>query len=134
MTERRIFELCWIENPYLYKNNRGMYWKEWIIKNGKINKIPVRYGFPPPPPGRKENDLDKCGGDYIGPFEITITEEMIGRKIAVFKNIEIKTIKDKLKKSQIRFHNWLLSIGGLSEIHMEQKDMSIKIIKKMIDI
>ena len=48
-------------------------------------------------------------------------------------DIEIKTKTDRINAGQIKFHNKMISIGAISEIHLEQKDGSINIIKEIID-
>jgi hypothetical protein len=133
-TPAEIWQEAWLENPYLENNSRGSYNKSYKVKKGKdkgkIKTYFIPHGYPLP--RRNETDDDMKGSDYIGPQVIEITPDMVGQKIAVFKGIEIKTFTDILKAGQIKFHNWLLSIGGLSEIHQEQKDGTIKIIKEPI--
>lgn len=82
----------------LFRNNVGM------LEDARGGK--VRYG------------LCEGSSDYIGWFPITITPEMVGRRIAVFTAIEVKTPgartdKDRLEK-QHNFVNAVNSGGGIA--------------------
>ena len=117
MTAREIFEKFWENNPFLFRNNRGFV----KTKNGII-----RFGIPEP--RGKEKATDMKGGDYIGWREIEITPEMVGQKIAVFTNVEVKTLKDKIKPGQISWHNFIKCHGGISEFWIEKKGDIIEIV------
>lgn len=43
-------------------------------------------------------------GDLIGWTELTVTQEMLGRKLAIFTSVEVKSDKGKLRPDQ---ENWL---------------------------
>lgn len=119
MTTKQIDESAWIKFPYTWPNNRG----KGMVKNGDRERFMV-FGFPPPP--RRGEDKLK-GGDRIGWTEIEITPDMVGKKIAVFTNIEIKGPGDTIKKGQKDFHNLVLNHHGISQIWFENK-----IIKEII--
>jgi hypothetical protein len=68
-----------------------------------------------------------CGGDRIGFRQVVITPEMVGKTIAVFMSIEEKTNNDRLKPGQKKWHNFVIRMGGISEIWKVKKDESIKI-------
>ena len=122
MTTKQIDEEAWEAHPFTWPNNRG----QGILKN-KGRETYIRYGFPPPPPKRKNKKAseqkkdDLKGGDRIGWTEVIITPDMVGKKIAVFTNIEIKGPGDTLKPGQKKFHNMILSHYGISEIWHEDK-------------
>lgn len=90
----------------------------------------IRFGIPEP--RGRETDDDLKGGDRIGLEQVFITPDMVGKTVAVFKNIEIKGYGDKPKRGQELWHNLILSLGGLSEFWLEQKDGGIKIINEPI--
>lgn len=71
-----------------------------------------------------------CGGDRVGWKSIVITPDMVGKIVAVFLNIEEKTVNDRLKPGQRKWHNFVLESGGLSEIWQEKKDGKIEITDK----
>jgi len=113
MNTKQIDEKAWTENPYTWRNNRGTAY----TKNGQF----IRFGIPEPRGGGGDR---MKGGDRIGFKEIEITPDMVGKKIAVFLNIEIKGPGDTLKNGQIRWHNFILEHGGLSEIVYEDKKIT----------
>jgi hypothetical protein len=53
--------------------------------------------------------------DMIGWETVEITEEMVGKKIAVFKAIEVKAT-GRLSKAQERFQAVLERMGGIFEV------------------
>lgn len=60
--------------------------------------------------------LQKGSGDLIGWKSITVTPDMVGRKLAVFLSIETKASKGKVRPDQ---HNWAAQVrkaGGLAGI------------------
>ena len=63
---------------------------------------------------------------------MVITPEMVGSTVAVFLNIEEKTVNDRLKPGQSKWHNFVLESGGLSEIWQEKKDGSIEVENEII--
>jgi hypothetical protein len=64
----------------------------------------VRYGLKP------------GSSDLIGWRTIEITEHHIGRKVAVFAAIEVKTPTGKVKEEQQRFLDYVDECGGISGI------------------
>ena len=56
--------------------------------------------------------------DCIGFDSIIITQEMIGKRVAVFVGSELKATKgDKLKPAQKNFKNLLVKMGGIHREH-----------------
>lgn len=53
-------------------------------------------------------------GDTVGWKSVTITAEMIGRKIAQFLSIEFKTENGRPGKGQVEWHDAVHKAGGLS--------------------
>jgi hypothetical protein len=92
----------------LFRVNSGMAWAGKIIGHEK-NKIAILnprpfWGMPEGTP------------DIIGWESVTITPEMVGRKIAVFTAVEIKTCGTATTPEQNNFINQLKSMGGKGEI------------------
>jgi hypothetical protein len=121
---QKLDDAAWAANPCTWRNNRGS-----AIVRGQY----IAYGLPPPPSGRREDDEDMGGGDRIGFFSVVITPEMVGKTVAVFKSIEEKTVNDRLKPNQKKWHNFVISEGGISEIWKEKKDGSIEVTNVKID-
>lgn len=99
----------------MFKNNVGMY-------KDKMGNV-IRYG------------LCKGSSDLIGWTPITITEDMVGKKIAIFTAIEVK--KDKYGKyqatdEQLRFISAVKKNGGFAGVADCNKDLEEIInVKKM---
>jgi hypothetical protein len=119
LTTAEVNDAAWKEHPWTYRNNRG------CVRSG--NRF-IRFGIPEPK--GKEKPEDKKGGDRIGFDEVVITQEMVGKTVAIFTNIEVKGNGDVLKPGQIDWHNFVLEHGGISE--MWYGDGSV--IKEKIDI
>jgi len=59
--------------------------------------------------------------DEIGWKEKIVTPDMIGRKIAIFQGIEIKTLTDKISYEQIIFYLRLKIAGGIAQVFTEDR-------------
>lgn len=95
----------------LFRNNSG-------VLPDKNNR-PVRFGLANE--SKKLNQEFKSG-DYIGVTPITITQEMVGKTIGVFTNIEVKAEGFKIKATypiksreyaQNNFISLITNAGGL---------------------
>lgn len=94
----------------LWRANSGQGWAGRIIdaKNGilKLAKFCRLELFPAGTP------------DMIGFDSIVITQEMVGKKVAVFVGSELKaTPRDKLNKDQTNFKKLLVKMGGIHRTH-----------------
>lgn len=90
----------------LFKNNVGMY------KDARGNVI--RYG------------LCKGSSDLIGWTPVEITQDMVGRRIAVFTAVEVKKNKSgryKATTQQIAFIDAVKANGGYAGVADCQKDL-----------
>lgn len=65
--------------------------------------------------------------DLIGWHSITITEEMVGKKIAVFTGIEVKTGRLKPTDEQSNFCNLINDSGGIGIIARSLDDIKSKL-------
>lgn len=96
--------------PYLklFRNNVGMGWiGETRSINGSGNKMimnarPLHAG------------LCEGSSDLIGWTTITITPEMVGRKIARFTAIEVKTDTGRATQAQRNFLTQVAEAGGIA--------------------
>lgn len=93
----------------LWRNNVGMAWagKTTRLKNGDVivhQARAIQYGI--------------CvgSGDLLGGTQIIITPDMVGRKVFVVTNYEVKTKNTKTSKEQLAFHNMVKALGGISII------------------
>jgi hypothetical protein len=128
MTEKEIGNEIIKTNPMLFRNDCGVgyvggkkfqvpFSGQFFAEQGDIvviNPKHISYGLHP------------GSGDFIGWETIIITKEMIGSKIAIFKSIEIKTERDRLKENQINWFNAVKKDGGIAELWKEKNGKLIK--------
>lgn len=94
------------EDFILYRNNVGMAYTGVLSKDKKslLRPRPIKFG------------LKKGSGDYIGYKKITITEDMVGKELAVFVSVEAKSKtgrggSDQLNwRDSINYHNGMACI------------------------
>ncbi len=56
------------------------------------------------------------GSDLIGYRSVTVTPDMVGRKLAVFTAIEVKTATGRVTPAQRTFIDHIRAAGGISAI------------------
>jgi hypothetical protein len=56
------------------------------------------------------------GSDLIGLVSKTITQDMVGSKVAVFLAVEVKSKTGKIKPEQQRFIDFIKSKGGIAAV------------------
>lgn len=97
------------KNERLFRINAGMGWTGNAERHGEIMVIKNPRPFHGAPDGWP---------DLSGWTEITVTPEMVGKKIAVFTGEEVKTGKQKIKKDsdQDKFREIILRMGGVFRV------------------
>lgn len=109
----------------IFRNNVGLGWSgsikhkvmtpmKVILNRGDVvlsNARPVRFG------------LCEGSSDKIGWTQITITPEMVGKKIAVFTAIEEKSKKGKASQVQKNFLGVVSNCGGIAAIAKSLDDL-----------
>jgi hypothetical protein len=93
----------------LFRNNCGVGWSGQVVSNasGRItlaNARPIRYGLTP------------GSADLIGWQVVTVTPEMVGRKMAVFTSIEVKGPSGRLTPEQDNWRRVVSSAGGAAGV------------------
>jgi hypothetical protein len=91
----------------IFRNHVGMGWSGKLVKQerGRVlldNARPARFGLAP------------GSGDLIGWKAVTITPEMVGRKIAVFLSAEVKTLHGAARELQTRWAQLVDKWGGIA--------------------
>lgn len=66
--------------------------------------------------------LQKGSSDVIGWYPITITREMLGKRVAVFLAIETKSRTGKLTVEQGNFIDQVMDAGGVAFVAREPSD------------
>lgn len=88
-------ECCRDPNVRLFRNNVGGAWV-----NGRF----MLFG------------LGEGTSDLIGWRSITITPEMVGKRIAVFTGLEVKSKKGRATDEQLSFIQVVKDLGGISDL------------------
>jgi len=115
----------------LMRNNSG------VLPNPKTNR-PVRFGL-----GNESKKINESlkSGDYIGITPVAITQEMVGKTIGVFTNIEVKAVgfveresyrENSREYAQNNFNNLTIKHGGMAGFASCWQDVD-RIIKNFID-
>jgi len=103
----------------LLRNNRGMFTNEY----GR----PVRFGLG----NESSKDKDFLSSDEIGGTMVTITPEMVGKKVFIFTAIEVKPKGFKMRAfkpgtrehGQLKFLEWVVSMGGFGGFATSADDL-----------
>lgn len=98
---RRVhMHLCPMEGPrvaQLYRNNVGTF-------RGLHDRSIIQCGLHP------------GSGDLVGWMPVTITPEMVGRRVAVFASVEIKTDNGRIQDNQRHWADTVNDAGGIAII------------------
>lgn len=91
-----------IQSVRLFRNNVGVA----VAPQGGV----VRYGL--------------CNGssDLIGWQSLTVTPDMVGKRIARFVAVEVKTERGRISEEQTRFLSAVKDAGGIGEICRSPED------------
>lgn len=104
-------------NGRLFRNNVGEAWagkSKWVLTNiGKLFTLIA--------PSRIKFGLTEGSSDLIGWRTVIVTEDMVGKQIAVFRAVEEKTGRDSLSEDQANFLNQVSSAGGIAELAISEK-------------
>jgi hypothetical protein len=93
----------------LFRNNCGVGWSGQLVSRigGRVtlaNARPIRYGLTP------------GSADLIGWQHITVTADMVGRKLAVFTSIEVKGPAGRLTPEQDNWRRVVKYNGGAAGV------------------
>lgn len=99
----------------VFRNNTGMGWTGQSARtpNGSMiisNPRPLHAG------------LTKGSSDLIGWTTVEITPDMVGRKLAVFTAIEVKTAKGRTSDEQANFIQVVQGAGGIAFVTKSPDD------------
>lgn len=101
----------------IFRNNVGM---AWIGRSRRIQKtevVQLRPGDIVIQDGRPLHaGLCEGSSDLIGWTERTITPDMVGKKVAIFTAVEVKTPNGRASAEQLNFIERIRQAGGISGI------------------
>lgn len=108
----------------LFRNNVGVYWTGRLIgMDGGVARLAGAR--------RVTCGLAEGSGDLIGWQTITITPEMVGKQVAVFTSIEVKTVGNKPAEHQKRWEKVTAGAGGIAG-HATSREQARGIIREFI--
>lgn len=87
----------------LFRNNCGVAFNR--------ENIPIRFGLCP------------GSSDLIGFTQVKITDSMVGKNVAIFTAIEVKSKSGKLTKEQSAFLANIDAVGGIAVLARSESDM-----------
>jgi hypothetical protein len=98
-----------IGDTHLFRNNVGLAYTGDVKTNANgsvtiLNARPIKFGLCP------------GSSDLIGWTTITITSEMVGRRIAVFTAIEVKSATGRASDKQKKFIKRIHDCGGIAGV------------------
>lgn len=100
------------ENVRLFQSRAGFAWQGKSVVKGRYRIIENASPFW----GMPDGFPDICGWT-----EIEITPDMMGKRVAVFTAIEVKTGKQTLKKEQRAFRELIERMGGIFTVLSHNK-------------
>ena len=120
MGEKARLEELWKKHPNTFRFDSGSGYvggREFVakkdgavqVKKGDVvvvNPKRITYGIP-------------GAGDRVGWTETIVTDDMIGKKVAVFTSIEDKSATDRIGVNQLIFLLNVLRAGGIALVYRE---------------
>ena len=98
----------------LFRNNCGLAYAGVAQRRpGGVwipNAYPIRYG------------LENGSADLIGWRTVTVTPDMVGKKLAVFASVEVKDTKGRVRQDQQLWYEMVKLSGGLAVIARSVED------------
>ena len=88
----------------LFRNNVGT----GLTPNGHT----IRYGV-----------CNPGGSDLIGWKTVTVTPDMVGKQVALFAAVEVKTETGRASEAQLRFLEAVRNSGGVAILARSDKDL-----------
>lgn len=121
LTEKDIMDMILEEHNYMFRNSQGycVACSPKDIHRLKGGKILIDKGAP------MHFGLQKGSSDMIGWESVLITPDMVGKKVAVFQSIEIKTENDHLSKFQKIWNKIVEKEGGIVQVWHARKDGTV---------
>lgn len=100
----------------LFRNNTGMGWIGTRIHYPKQGYVLLKDARP------LHAGLCTGSSDLIGWKRITITEDMVGKTLAVFAAVEVKTPTGRASKDQLNFISQVRAQGGIAGIARSREE------------
>ena len=105
-----------IKGLRIFRNNTGTGWAGEMIRQPNGTDVLVKKAMP------LHAGLCIGSSDIIGWKSVEITPDMIGKKVAVFVALEVKTEYGKTTEQQINFLKAVKSAGGIAGVVRSEND------------
>lgn len=102
-------------NCRVFRNNTGLGWVGEVVK--QTPDILILKNWRPLHAG-----LVKGAGDLVGWRSVEITPDMVGKRLAVFTSIEVKTAKGRVSDEQKNFIRVVNEAGGIAGVARSKED------------
>lgn len=106
------------ERAILFRNNTAMGWLGERIAYPKAGYVLLRNARP------LHAGLCKGSSDLIGWKKVVITRDMVGKEVAIFTAVEVKSAKGRASADQVNFINQVRTSGGISGIARSSDEVS----------
>ena len=109
----------------LWRNNVGTGWAGKVerVEKWNIHTIKLRPGDVVVHNARPlHSGLCVGSGDLIGLSSVVVTPEMVGTRLAIFANVEVKSAIGRVSKEQSSFNELIRTLGGCSGIARSVED------------
>ena len=111
----------YLPNVRIFRNNTGMAWQGDTVRKGSVliiqNPRPLQAG------------LCEGSSDLIGWTSMEITPEMVGKKVAIFTALEVKSGKGRPSDEQRNFIQRVQEAGGIATVVRSEQE-AIDALKK----
>lgn len=103
-----------LPNTRIFRNNVGMGWQGKTSHKGSLviieNPRPLQAG------------LCQGSSDLIGWTSVEVTPDMIGKRLAIFTALEVKTNTGRASGEQLNFIEQVKAAGGIAAIARNEND------------
>ena len=99
-----------IKNVTMWRNNTAMGWAGRLIRKYQNGSVEIESARP------LHAGLCEGSSDLIGITSVVITAEMVGKTVAVFTALEVKTATGTSSPEQKNFIRVVKEAGGIAEV------------------
>lgn len=112
------------EGLTVFRNNTGVGYQGDAVRFNRTETIRVNKGNVLIRNARMLHaGLTVGSSDIIGWQSINITPDMVGKRIAVFTAVEVKTPKGRISEAQKQFLDAVKNSGGIAEVMTSDEDV-----------
>lgn len=111
----------------LFRNNVGL---GWIGPTKRLSDGSILMENPRP----LHAGLQKGSGDLIGFKPTVITSDMVGKMVAVFVSLEVKTPTGRVRPEQLDWYELVRKNGGIAGFARSEADVDLLFNQKKMEI